>query len=48
MSQTTKTSTKKENIVSIDFDTAVFRYYKLKHDYEKSNKLVKELYNNIV
>ena len=49
MSQTTKTSTKLKPKTSsvVDFDTAVFRYYKLKRDYQKqTNKLVKELYNN--
>ena len=49
MSQPIKTSTKLKSSIrtTIDFDTAVSRYYKLKHDYQKQiNKVVKELYNN--
>lgn len=49
MSQTIKTSTKLKASTrkTVDFDTAVSSYYKLKHDYQRQiNKVVKELYNN--
>ena len=47
-STVSKRSTKvKVASASIDFNNALSKYYKLKHDYQKSiNKQVKELYNN--